>query len=529
MDGAMNGAMNGAMDGAMDGVVEVAGGRVRGRQRGGVWAYAGIPYARSPEGPLRWRPPEPPEPWTGVREAVDFGPIAPQPPPIAGVAIPGDPQEQDESCLTLNVWTPAPAGRRPVMVWIHGGGFTAGTGASLLYRGGELARNGDVVVVTVNYRLGALGFLGHPALADGPPVTAVGNWGLLDQVAALRWVRDHIAAFGGDPGQVTIFGESAGGMSISALLGAPSARGLFHRAIIESGPVYTHTPERAARAAEDLAEILGLDAVTREAFERVPAVDLVSATQELQNRLPPPGELPLPFLPVVDGAFLPRHPEEAVAAGEMAGVPLMIGTNRDELTFFTLADSRLSGMDHDGLLRWLGRAAPVLAPGALVDAYRSARQARGEPTAPRDLWVAAGSDIVFRWPSLRLAAAHRVHQPATFVYLFTWETPAFGGQLGSCHALEIPFVFGAYRRPVVAAFSGGGPEADALSARMQQAWISFARSGDPSHEGIGMWPAWDPVRRATMVFGPGGGAVDAPRNEELAVWAEVTPLVGSAS
>jgi para-nitrobenzyl esterase len=510
----------------VDGVVEVSGGRVRGQERSGVWVFSGIPYARSPEGPLRWRPPQPVEPWGGVRDALEFGTIAPQPPMLGGFAMPGEPDAQGEDCLSLNVWTPAlDAGRRPVMVWIHGGGFTSGSGAGLMYRGGDLARNGDVVVVTVNYRLGALGFLGHPALVDGDAApAAVGNWGLLDQVAALRWVRDHVAAFGGDPGQVTIFGESAGGMSVSALLAAPSARGLFHRAIIQSGPVYVHSLGRAARAGEDLAEVLGLAEVSRRALEAVPAPELVAAAQQLQDRAPSPGELPLPFLPVVDGAFLPRHPAEAVEAGEAAHVPLMIGTNRDELTFFGLGDPRMADMDEELLLRWFGRAVPDVPAAEVVESYRSAREARGEPTGPRDLWVAAGSDLVFRWPSLQIATAQRAHQPATFVYLFTWASPAFGGLLGSCHALELPFVFGAVRHDAIASFAGGGPEALALSARMQRAWLSFARTGDPSHDDIGEWPGWDAERRATMVFGAESGAVDAPRDEELAVWSGLVPL-----
>ncbi len=511
-----------------DGVVSVTGGRLRGIERKGVWVFSGIPYARPPDGVRRWRPPEPPLPWTGIREASEFGLIAPQPPPTPGVAIPGDPLEQGEDCLTLNVWAPqgtapdqslVPPGRgRPVMVWIHGGGFTSGSGSSLLYRGGQLARSGGVVVVTVNYRLGALGFMGHPALAEGTGSIVGGNWGLQDQLAALRWVQKNIASFGGDPGNVTVFGESAGGMSISALLGIPAAHGLFHRAIVQSGPPYTHSPDQAVRAAEELADLLGVREITRTALLPIPAGDLVAAAQEIQNRPPPPGELPLPFLPVVDGGFLPRHPHDSVATGEAAGVSVLIGTNRDELTFFALADPRLSTLDDEGLLRWLARVHPDHRPEDVVNAYRGAREERGEKITPRELWVAAGSDLVFRVPSLRLANSQRIHQRQTFVYLFTWETPAFGGYLGSCHALEIPFVFGTHRHPAISLFAGSGPEADALSAKMQSAWTSFARLGDPSNPLTGEWPVWDEDRSATMVFGAESGVEDGPRHSELVVW-----------
>jgi para-nitrobenzyl esterase len=411
-------------------------------------------------------------------------------------------------------------------VWVHEGGFTGGTGSSLLYRGDTMARLGDVVVVTVNYRLGALGFLGHRVLGGGSGGGPLGNWGLMDQVAALRWVRDNIGGFGGDPLNVTVFGESAGGMSVAALLAAPSARGLFHRAVIESGPPYTHTVERAERAAADVAGILGIGELRREALERVPVTDLVAATVELQNRPAEVGELPLPFLPVVDGDFLDRPPEVAIADGSAAQVPLLIGTTRDELSMFALGDHRMAKMDDDQLVRWISRASPSLDAAPAIDAYRVARHARGEPVTPKDLWVAMGTDRVFRWPSLRLAAAHGAHQPRTFVYLFTWETPVFGGVLGSCHALEIPFVFGTVRRRSISIFAGGGPGAEALSDQMLPSWTSFARTGDPLHDGIGGWPSWEPHRRTTMVFGPRTSVVDAPRNEELAVWEHELPLTG---
>ena len=252
----------------MKGVVDTTQGRLRGVWRGDLWSFSGVPYGRAPVGPLRWRPPLPPEPWDTIRDASTFGAIAPQASAVPGITSPSDPdasEPQSEDCLFLNVWTPDldPEARRPVLVFIHGGGFTSGSGSVFLYRGGNLVRNGDAVVVTINYRLGALGFLGHRELAD--PDGLVGNWGIADQVAALAWVRENISAFGGDPGNVTVFGESAGGFSVAALLGCPAARGLFHRAIVQSGGAHVHTVEEAERAGERLA----VDAGDRDVRPRV--------------------------------------------------------------------------------------------------------------------------------------------------------------------------------------------------------------------------------------------------------------------
>jgi para-nitrobenzyl esterase len=508
----------------VDGTVGVDGGWVRGRHADGVWVFRAIPYARAPEGPLRWRPPQRPQPWSGVRDVVEPGALAPQTPPSAGTSVPGDPDRQSEDCLHLTVWTPgSDAGRRPVMVWIHGGGFTTGFSGSVLYDGAQLASRGDVVVVTVNYRLGALGFMAHRALG-GARGADFGNWGLLDQIAGLRWVHDHIASFGGDPDTVTIFGESAGAMSVCALLVMPAARGLFHRAVVQSGPPYVHTVPRAARAAEELAAALGLPDVDRRALEVIPAPTLVDAAAEMQRRPPPPGELPLPFLPTVDGMSLPEAPLAALARGAAARVPLIVGTNRDEAGFFVLSDSQIAGMDEEAVLRHLHRSAPVADPKSVVDSYRAARSKREERVTPRDVWVAAASDLVFRWPSLRLAAAHGHHDPRTYVYLFDWETPIFDGALGACHALEIPFVFGTQRHPVIGSFVGAGEAADALSEEMQSAWLAFARYGDPSGDVLGRWPAWEPEERSTMVFGRRTRVVDSPRHEELCVWEALAPL-----
>ncbi len=527
----------------MDGMVEVQGGRLRGAERNGVWSFSGIPYAAPPVGPLRWRPPVAPTPWTGIKECEQFGPIAPQTPPIPGMSVGGATDEQSEDCLTLNVWTQGLGGEpRPVMVWIHGGGFNSGTGAGDLYRGGTLAREGDVVVVTINYRLGALGFLAHPALqppstpwAGGEEWLGYGNWGLADQIAALVWVRDNIAAFGGDPGTVTIFGESAGGMSVSALLAIDEARGLYHRAIVESGPPFTHTADEAAGRAELLAEKLGVP-LTCHALEQVPPAELVRVAGEIGQSLAlGDGGLPLPFLPAVDGGLLRRAPETEVAEGASSGVPLLIGTNRDEAAFFAVALPAVNALDDAGLLRWVERVVPSSEGAeALIDGYRTAREARGESARPRDLLGGHRHRRSLPARSVLLADSHALAGSGrldgessvtggagTYLYLFTWETPAFGGLLGSCHALEIPFVFGTVTNPVIQQFAGGGDDALRLSEGMRQAWVSFARTGSPSGDLVGEWPAWDPIRRPTMVFGPWPGtegmwrAVDAPRDEEL--------------
>jgi para-nitrobenzyl esterase len=517
----------------MEQVVTVRGGRVRGVERRGVWSFSGIPYAAPPVGDLRWRPPQLPEGWSDVRDGSAFGPIAPQPAAVAGITSPSDPsaaEPQSEDCLSLNVWTPelpdqptpVPGSGRPVMVWIHGGGFTGGSGSVALYRGGDLVRNGDVVVVTINYRLGALGFLGHPCVTDADGYC--GSWGLHDQVAALRWVQENIAQFGGDASNVTIFGESAGGFSVSALLAAPSARGLFRHAIVQSGGAHVHTAAQGEQAGVRLGEALDVARLDRETLLTVPPADLVSATTEMAKGRPEAGAVPLPFLPVVDGSFLAAHPLDAVQAGSAAGVDLIIGTNRDELTLFSLGNPALAGLDDNGVHRWLANGAPDVPTDELLETYRTVRSARQEGATAQELWVAVGTDNIFRWPSLQLAAAQQAQGARTFVYLFDWESPAFGGILGACHALELPFVFGAVRSPAVQLFSGAGPEVEALSQQMQSAWLAFAQTGDPSGGGAGDWPAWDPEGRVTMMFGPNSGMTKAPRNEELDVWERYRPL-----
>jgi len=505
-------------------VVETRSGRVQGTKAEGIEVFRGIPYARAPVGPLRFRPPLAPEAWGGIKDATRPGPAAPQNASMVGALLGLPATELSEDCLSLNVWTPAAGegGRRPVLVWIHGGGFVFGSGSQAPYDGARLSSLGDVVVVTLNYRLGALGFLALPAFAEEEGGVC-GNFGLLDQIAALEWVRDHAALFGGDPNQVTVFGESAGGMSVGTLLGTPAARGLFQRAIAQSGAAHNvSTPEQGERVAYAFMKELGLSISDVEALRAVP----VSAITDAQQRIL--GDLlgsvgSLPFQPVVDGRVLPRQPLEAVAEGEAAGVPLLIGTNRDEWKLFALADAKLRSLDEARLLRRLERAVPGRdakgRPHAerAVEIYRRA-QGLGPEATPIALWNAIQGDRVFGVPAARLAEAQSPNAPGVYSYLFTWESPVLGGALGACHGLDVPFVFGTATLPGLRAFVGEGPEVAQLCARMQGAWISFAWGGTPAHETLPDWPRYDPALRPTLLLGSECSLVKAPGDEALEFW-----------
>lgn len=495
-------------------VLDTQWGRVEGTEEHGVRVFRGVPFAQPPAGELRFRPPRPPVPWTGVRPAHAFGLIAPQarPRPL----IPGDPVEAGEDCLTLNVWTPAlDGGRRPVLVWVHGGSFVNGSGASSLYDGRHLAARGDAVVVTINYRLGALGFLAHPDLRD-EETGAAGNWGLLDQLAALRWVVAHAEALGGDPANVTVFGESAGAMSVSALLGARSGHGLVRRALAQSGGPTATTLEVAAATAERLVAEIGVAGGPAE-LRRVPIDVLLDAQARVLRQ---PAWEALPLATVIDGGVLDCHPLAGVSQGRAPSVSLLAGTNRDEMKFFAAADPDALQLDDDGLRSRLTRTLGEHAPDVIA-VYKAARATRGQSTTPPELWWAIQTDWAFRVPSMRLADAQQRHSSETYAYLFTWESPVAGGALGACHGLEIPFVFGSLTYPGVSTFTGMGPEALALSRVMQDAWLAFARTGDPSTAELGDWPPYDGARRATMVLGPKCLVEEAPFEEERLVWDEI--------
>lgn len=504
----------------VDTTVRLRQGTARGEELDGVVRFAGLPYAAAPD-PARPRfsPPVEPAGWSGVRDATAFGPVAPQPVAAPGY-LPGEAAVQAEECRTVNVWAPVGRGDRlPVMVFVHGGAFLTGAGSSRLYDGAALARRG-AVVVTFNYRLGALGFLAHEALRL--PGGTCGNWGLADQLAALSWVQDHAEVFGGDPANVTVFGESAGAMAICDLLGAPAAQGRFRRAIVESGFALARSVATAGTVAEELARRLGVP-VEHEALSRVPLDELLAAQQAIVAGVDE--GLGMPFAPVVDGHVLARHPADVVAAGAGAGpVDVLAGTNRDEFRFFTFLSSAAKGVDDGRLEQLVGgylRSAGLgetVAPGEVVAAYEAARSGRDEPVAPAALLDAFGTDFVFRVPLLRLLEAHGRAGGRTFAYRFDWSSPFAGGALGACHAIELPFVFGSFTDPVVGVFSGNGPEAVALSEAVQSAWVAFAATGDPSAGPVGRWPAYEPGRRATMVLGPRPQVVEDPAMAERVFW-----------
>ncbi|MGD8858527.1 MAG: carboxylesterase family protein [Myxococcales bacterium] len=498
-------------------VVETSCGQIEGIREARGFQFLGIPFAKPPTGELRFRPPQAAEPWTGVRPAREFGHSAMQP----GSEIPGMAAEgpKSEDCLYLNVYTPAcDDARRPVLFWIHGGAFILGSAASPIYDGSRLSERGDVVVVTINYRLGAFGYL---SLAEhgGDAWGATANLGQLDQIAALRWVQDNIAAFGGDPGKVTIFGESAGSVAVTTLLNMPEARGLFHRAVAQSGAALELArASEASRVAQAMLDDLGIGAGDSQKLQEVPAARLLEAQVKAGAVAPPLRG----FAPCVDGKTLPKQPREAIEAGESAEVPLIIGTNRDEMNLFTMPLLKTidEPMDDARAVEVLRSQIPARAregAPALLAAYRNSREARGLRSGNRALLGAIQSDLRFRIPATRYADAYLQRQPATFMYFFEQESPAMRGALGACHALEIPFVFGTLDAPFQDRFAGAGPAVEQLSGTMMDAWIALARGGSPATEARA-WDAYDPQRRATMVFGPVTGLQDAPYEEERAAW-----------
>lgn len=512
----------------MDATAETTAGTVRGAVVEGVLAFKTVPYAASTAGANRFLPPQPVAAWSGIRDCTEFAGRAPQ----AGIApVPRqeladfsgapDPSPETEDCLSVNVWTPATDEvRRPVMVWFHGGAFSYGNANAPRLRGSRLAAKNDVVVVCVNQRLNIFGHLDLSAFG-GEAYRHSGNAGTLDMVAALEWVRDNIAAFGGDPGNVTVFGESGGGAKVAVLLAMPLAKGLFHRAIIQSGAVVRlRTKERALALTELVRAHLGAAAGSIEALQSVPVSDLLAAVDPAIKALgPSPSPLfdRYPFGPVVDGDIVPAHPFDPEASPVQADIPLLIGDMRHETANFlapvdavwnrTLTEAEMTA-----------RVEAIAGPhtGRVIDLYK-----RLHPDLnPAERLIAITTDCNFRIRSLVLAQRRAALNAApVWMYSFEWETPVLGGRLGAPHAMDVPFVFNTLD---LTNATGGSQEAQALSDTMSAVWAGFARNGRPDHPAIPEWPAYDTKRRATMMFHTACRVQNDPRGEARALWQDIT-------
>jgi len=496
----------------MEPKVETTGGPVEGIQEVRGQVFLGIPYARPPVGKLRFHPPEPPDKWNQVRSAKKFGTSSLQGSHhIIGFAADGP---VGEDCLFLNIYTPrADQKKRPVMFWIHGGGFTHGTSDSPIYNGRFLAERGDVVVVTINYRLGVLGYL-YLGNHGGKEWGASANCGQLDQIAALKWVRDNIEAFGGDPDNVTIFGESAGASAVVTLMAMPAAKGLFHRVIAQSGTGMALNPEQASNLTDIFLSELGLTPKEAHRLRDVAAEDLLKAQTSVLNRLQ--ANFNLRFRSTIDEFTLPFQPVDVIRKGGARNISLMAGNNRDEMKLFKDHKNLKPVFDADleKLVDGLKRKETKTAAADIVAIYKKSRAGYGLPDDNRNIEDALLSDSRFRLPCLHLAEGHG----RAYVYLFTWESPALHGALGSCHALEMPFVFGTCNHPMEQRFVGAGPEADRLSHKMMDSWIAFARTGVPNHAELNGWEPYEPKHRVTMVFDRESGVQKAPFEEERAAW-----------
>jgi carboxylesterase type B len=482
---------------------------VRGGNENGVKAFKGIPYAMPPFGPNRFQAPLPVEPWSGVRDALEFGPKSPQPtyPPQIALLL-NECVGSGEDCLTLNVWSAdLGSAKQPVMVWIPGGMFAYhGTGGSPWYDGSAFARDG-VVCVTINYRVGPDGFL---YLGDQAP-----NRGLLDQIAALEWVRDNIAAFGGNPDNVTVFGESAGAMSVSMLLAMPRSEGLFRRAIAQSGTAqHVSSPTSARLVGQRLSEILRVGA-SMDAIAAVPIERLLQAQPELETDLamhPDPDrwgvELVcnmLPWEPVIDGDVIPSHPMARITAGAGKTIDLLVGTNLDEHRLFLVPGGAIDQITDEAVITAL--KAYGLPPYTMKAAYHSARA----NSSAGDVLAAIQTDWYWRIPAIQLASAHASGPGSTYMYELAWKSPQFEGRLGACHALEIPFVFDTLGHETESLWGAQPPQE--LADRMHAAWVAFAKSGQPG------WHEYELEHRHTMHFDLASMVVSDPGSRERALWA----------
>ncbi|MCW5771367.1 MAG: carboxylesterase/lipase family protein [Rhodospirillaceae bacterium] len=497
-------------------------GKLEGAVAGGVATFRGVPYAAAPVGKQRFAPPAPHEGWSGTRDATKDGPAAPQLGSRLERVMGRVDFAQGEDCLSLTIMAPAPVAagaKRPVMVWFHGGAWMSGAGSLSLYSGASLARSG-VVFVGVNYRLGVLGYLSVPEL-EGSGTGA--NFGLLDHVAALRWVRDNIAAFGGDPANVTLFGQSAGGGSIASLMEMAEAAPLFRRAILQSAAIMPPTSAEGAHATCDaVLKAAGLDRGRIGALRDLPVDKILEAQRGAVMTLGNPLDPTPPYRMVKDGAAVQYDPPAGIAAGISAGKEIMIGTTRDEVHAFFVNNEALAKIDKPAMVAALRGTSRITAPAhteAIVEAY--AKRLPG--VSPQELFAAVRTDGIFRLPSLRFAEAQTRQRGTAYLYRFDW-VPTADAPYGAAHCIELPFMFDNLpdwdAAPLPPAMLAGGdrPAMQRLAASMRQAWVAFATSGNPNHAGLPDWKPYTADARHSLIFDAENRAATNLDDEMEAVW-----------
>ncbi|HWX55997.1 MAG TPA: carboxylesterase family protein [Verrucomicrobiae bacterium] len=506
-------------------VISTSNGRVQGLVNNGVLTFKGIRYGAPPIGPLRWMPPQKPEPSKVILDCSDYGAPAMQiasgtiAAPVSDFGMqmdrvfttPSELKIQNEDCLFLNVWTPGTDNKkRPAMVWIHGGGFAFGSSGQPIYEGEDLARKQDVVVVSMNHRLNLFGYM-HLGDLMGEPYKSSGTVGMQDLVLSLEWVRDNIAEFGGDPGNVMIMGQSGGGAKVSILLSMPAAKGLFHKASIQSGPgLRVGRKENANRIAKALLDELKIAPGDIKALQAVPAPTLIQAAAAVASRNVPTGIGPGSggaggFNPILDGVVITRDPFDPDAPDVSADVPILIGSVKDEWTIFTAAEpwfGRMTDSDLDQRLKPFGTRGQ-----ALLAAFRKIHP----DYSPTYLYISAISAPALGG-SITLAERKAAqHKAPVYMWYLTWETPVLNGAFKTPHTMEIPFMMYSYNR--VRQFVGPGPEPDQMARQFSDAWAAFARTGKPDAPSIPPWPAYDATTRATMIFNVKSQVVNDPNSE----------------
>lgn len=513
--------------------IETNYGRIRGLESSGIHTFRGIPYAAPLDGVRRFLPPSAPEPWSGVRDCTRHGEAVPQIslPVFSFINLAAGRLGND--CLNVSVWTPGlDSGRRPVLVWIHGGGFLIGAGSTPMYNGRSLAVQGDAVVITINYRLGALGY-SHLGTILGEGFEESTNLGVRDQIAALEWVRDHAARFGGDPENVTVFGQSAGAMSTTTLLAAPRARPLFNRVICMSGAA-DHVIERnfAEGVAREFVSRLGGPAPTHKSFAQIPMGDLLRAQNDTMNEMTNMSRL-MVFLPFVDGEVITEQPLDAVRRGVAREIPILTGTTLEEWKLFRMLDPGVRRLSWGDVSERFGMMFEEEYPNAptpeeATRLWRDALQGRSAADNPNEGWCAFRSGRMFHYPCARLAEAQNAAGGAAYRYLVTWRAPAMRRSLGAAHAIDVPFVFGAVGNPIALPLTGFGGAARVLEHNLQTAFLAFASGGTPGHSGLPAWPEYDADSRTTMVLGRQFLAEDGPLERERVLfeqWSQLPSLL----